>query len=242
MIDNTNENENLTAEGSAENTESIDMPNEAADPRDETKEASAEVCQSKKDDPGSKIKRTLGEVVECLEIAVCAIVAVVLIFSAGFRICFVNGTSMNKTLDHQDWVLVSDIGYEPKCGDIIVFHMTSDKYARLNEPMVKRVIAVSGQWIDIDFDTWTLRIADNPNMENATVVDEPYRYLDETKQTLKSTHTFPLEIPEGYIFVMGDNRNNSLDSRNAEQIGLVDTRRVLGKVILRVYPFKPIKS
>ena len=240
MNDNANENKKIPTDDTAE---IIDTVNEADDSSEQNTESTpAEPSPEKSEETVSKTKRTLGEIVECLEIAVCAIVAVVLIFAAGFRICFVNGTSMNKTLNHQDWVLVSNIGYEPQCGDIIVFHMTSDKYARLNEPMVKRVIAVSGQWIDIDFDTWTLRIADNPEMENATVVDEPYRYLDTTKQTLKSTHTFPLEIPEGYIFVMGDNRNNSLDSRNAEQIGLVDTRRVLGKVILRVYPFKSIEN
>ena len=183
----------------------------------------------------------LQEVVENFEVAVFAVIAVVLLFSIGVRLCFVSGPSMNKTLNNNDWVIVSNVGYEPQRGDIIVFHMTSTKYPRLNEPMVKRVIATEGEWIDIDFETWTVRISDNPEMNDAVTLDEPYRYLSDG-QTVTSTFTFPLEIPEGYIFVMGDNRNNSLDSRNSEQIGLIDTRRVIGKVILRVYPLKPIEN
>lgn len=188
-----------------------------------------------------KSKSFLGELIENFEVVVYAAIAVVLIFTMGLRVCFVSGNSMNNTLQNNDWVVVSGMGYEPSRGDIIVFHMTSDKYQRLNEPMVKRVIAVGGEWIDIDFKTWTVKIADNPEMENATILDEPYRYLS-PGSTLQSSHEYPLYIPEGYIFVMGDNRNNSLDSRSAEQIGLVDTRRVLGKVVLRMFPFKPIEN
>lgn len=189
----------------------------------------------------SKPKNFLGELVENFEVIIYAAIAVVLIFTMGIRVCFVSGNSMNNTLQNNDWVVVSGLGYEPSRGDIIVFHMTSDKYQRLNEPMVKRVIAVGGEWIDIDFKTWTVKIADNPEMNDAITLDEPYRYLA-PGSTLRSSHEYPLYIPEGYIFVMGDNRNNSLDSRSAEQIGLVDTRRVLGKVVLRVFPFKPIEN
>ena len=107
---------------------------------------------------------------------------------------------MNQTLHDRDWVIVSGLGYEPERGDIIVFHMTSDTYKQLNEPMVKRVIAVAGDWIDIDFKTWTVRIADNKNMENAITLDEPYRYLSNSP-LLTSTFKYPLEIPEGYSVV-----------------------------------------
>ena len=181
------------------------------------------------------------DLVENFEVIIFSVIAVVLIFSIGIRICFVDGNSMNNTLQNNDRVIVSGLGYQPTRGDIVVFHMTSDKYERLNEPMVKRIIAVEGDWIDIDFDTWTVRIADNKEMKNAVVVDEPYRYLSNDR-LLTSDFDFPLEIPEGYVFVMGDNRNNSLDSRDSVHIGLVDTRRILGKVIMRVYPFKPIEN
>ena len=189
--------------------------------------------------PAPTKKNFFLSVVENFEVIIFSVVAVILIFTLGIRICFVDGKSMNNTLQHNDRVIVSNLGYEPKRGDIVVFHMTSDRYERLNEPMVKRIIAVEGDWIDIDFKTWTVRIADNKEMENAVVVDEPYRYLS-PDPLLTSSFKYPLEIPEGYVFVMGDNRNNSLDSRDAVHIGLVDTRRILGKVIMRVFPFKPI--
>ena len=186
-------------------------------------------------------KNFFTDLVENFEVIIFSVIAVVLIFSMGIRVCFVDGKSMNNTLQHNDRVIVSGLGYQPARRDIVVFHMTSERYERLNEPMVKRIIAVEGDWIDIDFDTWTVRIADNKEMENAVVVDEPYRYLSRDP-LLTSSFEYPLEIPEGYVFVMGDNRNNSLDSRDSIHIGLVDTRRILGKVIMRVYPFKTIES
>jgi len=191
--------------------------------------------------PSPRSPKLLIDILENFEVVILAVITVLLIFSIGIRICFVNGTSMNKTLNHNDWVLTSNIGYTPQRGDIIVFHMTSDEES-LNEPMVKRVIAVGGEWIDIDFDTWTVRIADNAEMENAITLDESYMYLFPNYATVKSSFKYPLEVPEGYLFVMGDNRNGSLDSRNSVRIGLVDERRVLGKVITRLYPFEPIKN
>ena len=216
------------------------MNNQPNDIKNETENTASLADDSAAKKP--KKKNLLAEIVENFEVVVISIVAVILIFSMGIRVCFVSGDSMNQTLHDQDWVVVSGLGYEPERGDIIVFHMTSDEYQNLNEPMVKRVIAVEGDWIDIDFDTWTVRIADNKEMENAVTVNEPYRYLDPTKAPLGSSFEYPLEIPEGYIFVMGDNRNNSLDSRNDRLIGLVDTRRVLGKVVARVHPFDPIEN
>ena len=187
--------------------------------------------------PPKKKSSFLTSLVENLEVLVCAACAVILLFTLGFRVCAVNGTSMYDTLKHEDKLLVSNIAYTPERGDIIVFHMTGgDKF---NEPLVKRVIATGGEWIDIDFETWTVRVADNENMENAIVIDEPYIYLEGA--TRYSSLNFPLYVPEGYLFVMGDNRNGSADSRH-EKCGLVDERRVLGKVICRLYPFEKIEN
>lgn len=192
---------------------------------------------------GVRSPRIFKDIVENFEVVVFAVVAVLLIFAAGFRICYVSGTSMNNTLDDGDWVVTSGLGYEPQRGDIIVFHMTSKEHPKLNEPMVKRVIAVGGEWIDIDFNTWTVRIADNAEMNNAITIDEPYMHLYPNYATILSTYSYPLEVPEGYLFVMGDNRNGSLDSRDSHRVGLVDERRVLGKVLFRIYPFgKPIEN
>ena len=176
-------------------------------------------------------------IIEYFETLVFAACAVIVIFSFFFRLCSVDGSSMNMTLQHGDKVLVSNIAYTPERGDIIVFHMTGE--GKFNEPLVKRVIATGGEWIDIDFETWKVRIADNPEMENALTLEEHYIHID--GYTLRSDFTFPLQVPEGYLFVLGDNRNGSSDSRSAK-CGLVDERRVLGKVLMRVYPFEKIED
>ena len=96
----------------------------------------------------------LRSIIENLEVVVCAACAVILIFTMGFRVCAVNGTSMYPTLDHEDKLLVSNLFYTPERGDIIVFHMTGEMGVKFNEPLVKRVIATGGEWLDIDFNTY----------------------------------------------------------------------------------------
>lgn len=178
----------------------------------------------------------LRSVIENLEVIVMAACAVILIFTLGVRVCAVNGTSMYDTLNHEDKLLVSNLFYTPERGDIIVFHMTGED--RFNEPLVKRVIATGGEWLDINFETWEVRIADNPEMENAVTIDEPYIYLGEPARFYNIS--FPLQVPEGHLFVMGDNRHGSADSRSS-MCGFVDERRVMGKVVCRIYPFTKIE-
>lgn len=172
----------------------------------------------------------VSSVIDYAEIFVFAICVVILIFSFVFRLCIVVGPSMENTLFEKELLIVSDIGYEPQRGDIVVFHQTG----YLNEPVVKRVIAVGGETIDIDFYTWTVTITDKDG--TTFVYEEPYMYLDESVARVTSAYDFPYYVPEGSLFVMGDNRNHSSDSRGT-LIGLVDERRLLGKVILRVTPF-----
>ena len=163
------------------------------------------------------------------EIIVFSVAAVILLFAFVMRICVVSGDSMNPTLTNGERLLVSDMFYEPEYGDIIVFHQTGPYY---NEPMVKRVIAVGGETVDIDFDTWTVTVTDKNGL--LRTLHEPY--VQFVGPPLTSNQTYPLYVPEGYVFVMGDNRFNSADSR-LSTIGLVDQRRILGKAVLRVAPF-----
>lgn len=173
---------------------------------------------------------------EYVEILVFSLSLVLIIFSFCVRLCEVKGNSMNMTLIDKEKLLVSDMLYTPSCGDIIVFHQTG----YLNEPVVKRVIAVGGETVDMNFETMQVTITDKNG--NKRILDEEYAYHDPSERAKKkymahpTDQQFPLYVPEGYLFVMGDNRYNSLDSR-FEEVSLVDERRVLGKVIFRITPF-----
>ncbi|MBR4295570.1 MAG: signal peptidase I [Clostridia bacterium] len=173
---------------------------------------------------------------DTIEIIVFAACAVLLIYSFVFRLCKVSGDSMDNTLANRQMLLVTNINYTPEAGDIIVFHQTTPEGAwGYNEPIVKRVIATENQTIDIDFDTWTVTITDIDG--TVKVLDESeYMYLDTGENRRTSDAEFPLTVPEGKVFVLGDNRNNSSDSRS-NLIGLVDTRRIIGKAVLRLTPF-----
>lgn len=159
-----------------------------------------------------------------LEIFVYSAIAVVLIFTFGFRLTNVMGPSMEDTLIQDEKLLISNLFYEPEQGDIVVFH----ELGYYNEPIVKRVIATEGQVVDIDFSTWTVTVDGVP-------VEEDYRKLTSGSQ-LTSDYTYPMTVPENCLFVMGDNRNHSADSRSA-LIGFVDCRQILGRVICRISPF-----
>ena len=171
------------------------------------------------------------------EMLVVAIVIVFLLFMTAVRPCRVDGDSMNRTLTHGEMLLISDLFYTPKQGDIVVFHQTSEFNLRFNEPIVKRVIAVGGQFVKIDTELGKVYVSDDDSFSEDEVLKEDYIYLDkgywEDYYGISGKVT---EVPQGSVFVMGDNRNNSADSRY-EIIGTVDVRRILGKVILRITPF-----
>lgn len=184
-----------------------------------------------------------------IEMFVFAVAAVILFLTFACRICVVSGPSMNKTLLDGERLLVSDFFYTPENGDIIVFHQTNEVYDQLNEPIVKRVIATGGQFVKIDYAAAKVYVSNDNIFEESEVLDEStYAYFEGYKGTWKEAaygaDAEIHEVPKGYLFVMGDNRNNSADSREAYKnyVGLVDERRVLGKVLCRLTPFSKFGS
>ncbi len=164
-------------------------------------------------------RRDLYEWVQSL---MTALVICIAVFLFGVRLVDVSGSSMWPTLHDGDKMLVSDLFYKPKYGDIIVFK--TDRYDP-NKALVKRVIATEGQEVSIDFDRGVVYIDGSPIEED---------YIAELTKT-KLDFIGPQKVPEGCIFVMGDNRNASTDSRRKE-IGMVDERMILGKVYYVVFP------
>ena len=148
----------------------------------------------------------------------------ILVFLLLFRVVVVSGTSMNDTLLDGDYLLLlsSTFYQNPQRGDIIV---ASKESFDNGAPIVKRVIATEGQVVDIDFYTGIVYV-------NGVALDEPYTLTPTDNQ---EGIQFPLEVPEGCLFVLGDNRNGSKDSRHPE-IGFIDEREVLGKVFFLFLP------
>ena len=175
-------------------------------------------------------------VYDFVEMLVLAVAVVFLIFMALARPCRVDGTSMNNTLEHGEMLVISKLFYTPTQGDIVVFHQTSELDLRFNEPIVKRVIAVGGQFVKIETELGKVYVSDDNTFSEDEVLQEDYIYLEggAWRDDFDISGEV-IQVPEGSVFVMGDNRNNSADSRYFV-IGPVDCRRILGKVILRVTP------
>ena len=160
---------------------------------------------------------------EWVQALVCSVLAVVILFTFVIRLIGVDGHSMVPTLQDGDRLLVlNSLLYDDyQYGDIVVLR----KDTFLDEPIVKRVIATAGQTVDIDFNTGSVYVDGALLKEN---------YINELTYLEEGTE-FPLTVPEGSIFVMGDNRNHSSDSRDS-RLGTVDTRYVIGKAVFLAYP------
>lgn len=169
-----------------------------------------------------KAKREGHELFEWLQAMAASVLVVVLLFTFGFRITGVEGSSMVPTLQDGDRLLViADLwcSYEP--GDIVIAH----KDSFYPEPIVKRVIAVEGQTVDIDFTFGVVYV-------DGVALDEPYI---NTPTTSNEGTVFPLTVAEGHVFLMGDNRNGSSDSRHI-LLGQVDEDYLMGKAVLLLFP------
>ena len=161
-------------------------------------------------------------VFEWYEALISAALVLVLVFSLFVRIIQVDGSSMVPTLVNGDKLIVWGAGYTPQRGDVVIV----DSYTSYGKPLVKRVIAKGGDTVSIDYATGTVAV-------NGEVLQEDY--IAEPTY-LGYDVTFPYTVPEGTVFVMGDNRNQSLDSRST-YVGCIDERDILGKVLVCFMPF-----
>ncbi len=154
---------------------------------------------------------------ECLATLVTALVVLVVLFTFFFRVVEVKGDSMNNTLHNGEHLLLQTVVSEYRCGDIVVI----DRYVM--DPMIKRVVAVGGDEVHIT--------SDGKLYVNGRQVVEPY--ANGVTLPIDTKHT--IRVPDGYVFVLGDNREDSLDSR-AKQVGFVYTKDIAGKAVWCVSP------
>ncbi len=158
-----------------------------------------------------------------------AIVAVAVVFMFLFRTVGVVGTSMYPTLDDNDRIILTASYGEPENGDIVVTCQPS-KSPLIPDVLVKRVIATEGQTVDIDFSNGIVYV-------DGVALDEPY--INEKTHDRESFDK-PVTVPEGHVFVMGDNRNASTDSRD-DRVGFIREEYILGEALFRIAPFGQFK-
>lgn len=186
------------------------------------------------DETPKKNKKTfIASFYEYLETFCYALAVMMVLFLFVFRYVTVDGPSMRETLHHQDKLIISNLFYTPETGDIIVIN--PEYYGDDNHPIIKRVIATEGQTVRIDHKNWEVYV-------DGIKLDEPYIEAMRAQEGNRPMNSYGDEdgiseyvIEEGKVFVMGDNRNNSADSRDP-RFGQMGENRILGRVIIRITP------
>lgn len=166
-----------------------------------------------------------------LKVLVVVLTATILIFHFLTQLVVVVGPSMYPTLHDGDLLLAWRLNYQPEAGDVVIVHKETDV---IRETIVKRVIATGGQTVEVDYD------------QNAVYVDgvrleEDYINLEDADPMEVRGDVVSIDVPEGSIFVMGDNRNHSTDSRFTAELGIVDEGYVIGKALFVFFPFNHLK-
>ena len=165
------------------------------------------------------------EFLEWSETIIFAFFAVILVFTFLLRLANVDGESMVPTLQDGEKLIINHLFYTPEKGDIVIVDSQS-----LGKPIVKRIIAEGGDQVDINFDTGVVKV-------NGEVLQEDY--INELTQLDEGAFEYPVTVPEGNYFVMGDNRMHSADSRSFK-IGFVPEEEIAGHVVFRIWPMDRI--
>lgn len=187
----------------------------------------------------NKKNSILGDIYDLAETVLIVFFVVSLILSYIFRLSDVDGPSMENTFLTGDKVVSLPLMRDFHTGDVVVANTDHSfllddsgnvvEYEGLKKTVIKRVIAVEGQTLDIDFESGSVTV-------DGVLLNEPYITGLTHNDEGGFTGQYPLTIPEGYVFVMGDNRSVSMDSRSAK-IGLISEDKIIGTVVLRVFPF-----
>lgn len=178
----------------------------------------------------------IDDLLEWVEAFVVALFVVILVFIFIFRVVEVSGPSMNSTLADKDRIIALHFNYTPARGDIVVCNSKG-----LNKCIIKRVIGVAGDTVVVNYNDDTVKVNGEP--VDQSYINESDMYIlpvfDDNYRTGEGEYTY--KVPEGTIFVMGDNRNHSTDSRSA-YVGFIKTEDVLGKAVFRFMPFSSFGS
>lgn len=205
--------------------EELEAVESAETPEDESAENKQESAEKK--------TNAYAEGIDWIGSLVYAILAMIVLNIFVFRSITVDGDSMNNTLKNQDRVIATNLCYKPQHGDIVVVQADAilNQNGTFGEPIIKRVIGVEGDVIRFDFDNGIV-------YRNGEALSEDYiKELTYYNRWLDAVSGVDYVVPEGCVYVMGDNRNNSKDSREHDEVGMVDVDLIMGKAFFRLFPF-----
>ncbi|MBQ4345805.1 MAG: signal peptidase I [Oscillospiraceae bacterium] len=234
-FDDSDDSDDETVAEAADATDDEEDAAEKDAAEDENAAAAEQPERSSKEWIPANVREAVGDVMDTCESVVVAMFVVLLIFTYLFSVAVVEGDSMLPTLQDADRLLLINFA-DPEPGDVVVLNSDSaytfDAAGQLKEDgglgkkIVKRLIAEANQTVDIDFAAGIVYVDGKP-------LAEPYTSTLTTRD--EGAFTYPITVPEGYVFVLGDNRSVSKDSRHPD-VGLIPEEDIVGKVWLRVYP------